>query len=804
MNPTQHPCVSAIPAIVALLLLTAALHGARPSRMPHPDFTKGDPIPEGALHDWNLGATGARGWMYSDKMVTADARQIRITAVAKDSPAEGVLAVGDVVLGVAGKRFAYDPRTELGKALTIAESETGGGILTLLRWRDGEIEEVVVKLPVLGAYSDTAPYDCPKSERILELGCKRLAKRVADRSTRQSPITRSLNALALMASGNPEYLPLVRREVQWASDYSADSFQTWYYGYVITLLAEYQLATGDDSFMPGLRRLALEAANGQSVVGSWGHKFSGSDGRLQGYGMMNAPGLPLTIGMILAREAGVDDPKVGKAIEKSTRLIRFYIGKGAIPYGDHHPWIKTHEDNGKCGMAAVMFDLLGEPQGAEFFSRLSLASHGPERDQGHTGNFFNILWSVPGVAKSGPHATGAWMQEFGAWYFDLARRWDGTFLHQGPPQMKYDKYVGWDCAGTYLLAYAMPLKKIYLTGKEPSTAAQLDSTAAAALIVDGRGWSNKDRNSFYDELTESQLIERLSSWSPVVRERAAMALDRRESAPPISALVERLDAPHIETRYGACRALMMLKGKAAPAVPSLAKALKDEDLWLRIKAAEALAAIGREAMSTVPELLHVLARGPSKSDPRGMEQRYLCFALFNRRDGMLGRSLEDVDREALYAAVRSGLLNQDGRARGSIGSVYAILSYEEIKPLLPAIYRAVVEPAPSGIMFASNIRLAGLELLAKYRIAEGMPLCLQITELNKWGRRDRISRCLKALRQYGGAAKPMLPQLQQFEQDLLADSRAQNLKPQIEEVRQLIASITDAEDAGELRSMGDN
>jgi hypothetical protein len=105
-----------------------------------------------------------------------------------------------------------------------------------------------------------------------------------------------------------------------------------------------------------------------------------------------------------------------------------------VPYGDHQPWIQTHEDNGKCGMAAVMFNFLGEENGAEFFSRMSVASHGPERDCGHTGNFTNILWSMPGVAQSGPHATGAWMKEFGAWYFDLARAWDGSFPHQGPPQ----------------------------------------------------------------------------------------------------------------------------------------------------------------------------------------------------------------------------------------------------------------------------------------------------------------------------------------------------------------------------------
>ena len=94
-----------------------------------------------------------------------------------------------------------------------------------------------------------------------------------------------------------------------------------------------------------------------------------------------------------------------------------------------------------------------------------------------------------------PNPTGAWMQEFGGWYFDLARRWDGTFLHQGPPQMKDDKYRGWDCTGAYLLSYAMPLKKLYLTGKQKSSGPQLDAAAAQALVLDGRGWSNKDRNS---------------------------------------------------------------------------------------------------------------------------------------------------------------------------------------------------------------------------------------------------------------------------------------------------------------------
>lgn len=96
-------------------------------------------------------------------------------------------------------------------------------------------------------------------------------------------------------------------------------------------------------------------------------------------------------------------------------------------YGDHVPWIQTHETNGKNGMAAVMFNLLGDAQAAEYFSRMAIASHGNERDYGHAGNIWNILWSMPGVVQSGPNAAGAWMREFGAWYFDLARESDGTF-----------------------------------------------------------------------------------------------------------------------------------------------------------------------------------------------------------------------------------------------------------------------------------------------------------------------------------------------------------------------------------------
>ncbi len=763
-------------ALFSLAIASSLIHSAiaaKSGELIMPDFTNGGTIPADAAHDWNLGATGLRGWIYCDQMVTSDTRQIAITQVDKKSPAGKVFEVGDVILGVGGKPFSYDPRTEMGRALTVAESDAAQGKLSLTRWRAGKTEEVSIELPVLGNYSATAPYDCKKSTLILEQGCKALAKRMKDSTDNEDPIIRSLNALALLASGDKSYLSLVKKEAQWAADYEADSFQTWHYGYCIILLSEYVMATNDKSVMPGLKRLALEAAKSQSAVGSWGHGFALPDGRLGGYGMMNSPGITLTISLVLARTAGVNDPHVDTAIELSARLLRFYIGKGAVPYGDHHPWIQNHDDNGKCGMAAVLFNLLGDAKGAEFFSRMGCASHGPERDTGHTGNFFNILWAMPAVAQSGPQATGAWMKEYGTWYFDLARRWDGSFAHQGPPEKDNDSYQGWDASGAYLLAYAMPLKKIYLTGKRPSIIPQLDATAAQSLVNDGRGWNNKDRDAAYDKLNSEEIFECLSSWSPIIRERAANSLARRKDV-PIPALIKLLQSPTIEARYGACQALIAIGGRSEPAVDALEKLLTENDFWLKVKAAEALASIGKPAMKSVPKILALLGQFDPKNDPRAMLQRYITFALFDaggeHSPGLLSHSLEGVDRTALYDAVRIGLANQDGRARGAICSVYKNLSAEEIKPLLPAILQAVVVGSPSGEMFADQIRVEGLRILAKNHVEEGIAACVKYTrDQNPWDSQERTPELMKILLSYGTHAKAVIPELKKignyFEKD---------------------------------------
>lgn len=754
-----------------------------------PDFTRGDGIPEGHHHDWNLGPSGARGWIYSNRLETTEARQILVTEIEPGSPAAAALQPGDVILGVDGARFSFDPRVELGQAIGRAESSDGALVLTV--WREGDTRNATIPLAVLGDYSATAPFDCAKSAAILEQGCAALARKMEADPAAGNKIVRALNTLALLASGREEYLPLIKQQIEWAAAYSdveCRELCCWYYGPINMLLAEYILATGDTTHLPDLQRITMEIVDGQSDVGSWGHRFCRPDGRLNGYGMMNAPGLPLTVSLILAREAGVDDPRLDEAIQRSTRLLRFYVGKGCVPYGDHHPWLETHDDNGKNGIAALMFNLVGDEEAATWFSRMSVASHGAEREMGHTGNYFNMLWAMPGVALSGPDASGAWMEEFG-WYYDLARRTDGTFQHQGPAQPKHDSYRNWDSSGAYLLAYAQPLRRLHVTGKKTGLVSPLDPAAAAGLIEDGRDYSHRLQDTVYADRTDSELFEGLSSWSPVVRERAAAALARRDGdfSPR---LIEMLKGTDLHSRLGACQAIARLGQRASNTVPQLQQTLEADDLWLRIKAADALAGIGEPARVAVPQLLSMMCRTDPQADPRGMQTRYLCFALFDRRNGLLSGSLEGIDRTRLFEAVRAGLGNQDGRARGVITSVYRNLSYQEIEPLLPEIHRAVVEPAPSGEMFADGIRLGGLEVLARHRIKEGIRLCVDVIEPDRWGAGNRIPGCLQALQQYGAAAAPVLPELRELEQQLANKRRPGDKdRKHIELLQQTMAAI---------------
>jgi len=800
-------------ALLGTLLVGAGGAAGARSKPAPPDLTAGGARDD--RHDWNLGPTGARGWIWGWRLETTDSRQILITTVEKGSPADGVLEAGDVILGVDGKPFAEDARKALGRAITEAERPRSKGVLRLLRWRRGERKEVALRLRVLGSYSDTSPYRCQKSRRIVEAGCRHIARHM------KGGIDGKINALALLASGDERYLPLVRDYARQAGPpglklklHGGGGLVAWHWGYSNLFLTEYFLATGDRAVLPAIREYSVNIANGQSGVGTWGHGMAwpqANEGRLHGslggYGALNQAGLICHLSLVLARKCGVKDKAVEEALARANRFFGFYIGKGSIPYGDHRPGWAVHDDNGKNSIAAVLFDAQGHAEGTRFFSRMTVASYG-ERERGHTGNYFSFLWGPLGARRAGPAAAAAFLKQQ-RWYYDLARKWDGSFPYQGGAASAggEHKYGNWDCTGAYVLAYALPEKRLYMTGKGTSAANELSSQEITEAIQAGKGFSSWHMGiEPYRTRSVEQLMQSLGSWSPAVRHRAAAALAEREGD-FVPDLLRRLADERMEARYGACEALGALKGRAAAAVPALTATLKQPDLWLRIQATYALAAIGAPARKAAPELLKLAVRD-APGDPREFTQRYLAFGLFYpggalRMVGLLARDLEGVDRRQLYPAVVRLLKNDDGRARGCVSSVYKQLTYEELKPILPAIHQAIVEPAPSGVMFAGGIRLRGLQLLARLRMKEGMALCLKVMEIEKWGKRHRIAECLKVLRTYGAAAKAVLPELRDLERRLRSHREAKGLTKEIDLVRQTIAEIEAAGDAPKLRSLQD-
>ena len=741
-----------------LLCGTPALPAAPAKKKPttvNPDFTQGGQKDE--YHDWNLGPTGARGWIFASKGQSNDARQILVTEVAANSPASSVLARGDVILGVGGKKFDGDARVQFAQAITAAEEEKNGGLLRVIRWRSGSTATVDMKLKVLGSYSETAPFNCPKSKRVFEQGCESIAKK----GLKGVSIPNDMNALALLASGNPAYRKPLADYARAVADYHSDSMATWHYGYANMFLAEYYMATNDRAVFEGLKRIALEAAHGQSAVGTWGHKFAMPNGNLNGYGCMNEPGLSLMISMVLARQAGVKDPVLDQAIARGAGFLRWFVNKGAVPYGDHQPW-PGHEDNGKCSSAAVLFDLLGDREAAQYFAMMSAAGYS-ERERGHTGNYFNMVWALPGVIRCGPVAAGAYWKEQ-SWYYDLARDRDGAIIYPGSPagEEEHGKYTHWDCTGSYLLALSAPLKSLCLTGKKPFSFPPLTLEQTREVIAAGRDYfTSKDG---YVNRTPEQLLAGLSSWSPAVRKRSAKGLGNAQGN-FVPALLKLLGGTDRYSRYGACEALGCLGSRADAAAPQLRALLKDPDPWMQSLACFAIPNLGAAASNgSVNDLLHMTA-AHNPNDPRQTAQRAAAVALFAHFPGardqksILTGSLDGVDRALLYPAIKTLLENPESVARGSVAHIYPKLNNRDVAVLLPDIIKAVEKMAPSNEMFADGIRLAGLDLLSRLHIREGLPLCLAVVEPDRWASAKRLPGCMEYLARYGSAAKECLPQL---------------------------------------------
>jgi hypothetical protein len=742
------------------------------------DFTRGDK--PGLENDWNLGPTGARGYMQGLHGESRLTRQILITSVEEGSPAHGILRQGDVILGVEGKPFAFDARRAFVAAVNRAETEQAAGKLSVKRWRDGKTEDVIIPLKVLGAYSPTTPWNCPKSEKILGAAVDYLLAN--DLPNKNAPITgtSSLTALALLATGEPEHFEIAKKRVYKLADLVVNAkpyppkwgYSTWGWSYGNLLLCEYHLMTGDAGVIPAIRRLTMLMAHGQSGVGSWGHNFAAKgNGAPPGYGAMNQCGNIAWMSLVLARKCGISDPALDAAITRGKAYLDAFVDTRTVPYGDGPSLdCARHDDNGKNSSAAVGYAIFGDHRATEYFSRMVVASY-EHREFGHTGVFWSHLWAPLGAARAGQPATTAFLNEAG-YLYDLERRWDGGFVYQGKMEIGYGlnekgrqrggsehTTAHWDTTACRILMYCLPRKKLHITGKDiltiPVPAEQL-----ATVIEAGRP-SDQGMRYFarrYDDRSPAQLLDLLANWSPAVRTHAAASLARKpDPHQHIPALLDRLTSDNHYAVYGACMALRHMKAGSDEVVDALVKLLDHDDRVVQRQAAGALGASGNRR-AVQPLLQVVLTDYPE--DINDLLHRTVAQALF-RKGNVLGDSIDGVDRKLLFPATRRLLRCKGGAARNDVTQgVVTKLTDEELEDFWPDLAHAMIDYPLSQVGIGSSARITIARMLADHKVPQGPEwLLAYMKNMRAHNGVARRSDIVKFMNSFGAAAKPLLPKL---------------------------------------------
>jgi len=386
----------------------------------------------------NLGPTGIRG--YGPEGTSESPNFFIVDRVESGSPADTLVHINDIITGVNGKAFlkSNDPRVELAYAIIDSESKDGKLNLQVTRGGGNTPKDVVISLPRVPDYSPTWPFDCPRTERMLKNACDYLAREQTPNGKIEADdgfIGPTQAGLLWLAMGEPLYLENARRAAYWFSDMIQTleskgqnlAWGPWGSGYGGLLLAEYYQMTGDRQVLPGLEATAKQIARGQMPSGGWSHGFFG--GYSAGYGEVNCAGMGSYMALILAKECGV------KVDEHALRLADKYYEKFAPTltsrYGDHMwGWGNMHYDtmNGKISGMAVAHFLSGRKADSAGHA-LKAARSFDKIEGGHTGHFFNLLWSPLAASLAPAKEYRRAMDQIG-WYYALSRHWQGGFQIQ--------------------------------------------------------------------------------------------------------------------------------------------------------------------------------------------------------------------------------------------------------------------------------------------------------------------------------------------------------------------------------------
>ena len=479
----------------------------------HPWKQRANEGPDAEVPGWyyNLGITGLRAELVADAP-----KSLVIRHVFANSPASGIVLVGDQVAGVGDGLFrephrngygekvfgATGPIEEFAAALEAAQSpgakEPGKLPLTLLR--DGRTVSVVLDVgTAYGSFAKDFPANCAKSERISAELLDYLVKKQGADGSFGNPVHDTFAPLALLASGDPRHLPAVERCVRHlsattkASDERAKlSLPNWSYMGAAIVLSEYYLATRAAWVLPELQEVHDFIAAGQYLDmsqinprakeshpdsfpkgprdshGGWGHNPG-----FEGYGpiaMITAQGA-LAYAMMSRCGIAIDRAHHDAAYD----FVKRGSGKnGYVWYGDgvgggDEGWA----DMGRTGAAAIANFMSPYPDAAyrdrARLHAMVIARHPQSFPDTHGSPAMGMAYTALGASVD--PANFRKLMDANRWWFALAQCADGTFYYQpNRDNAGYGSDARMTASSVTAFILLLPKRSLVMTGRSAGDA----------------------------------------------------------------------------------------------------------------------------------------------------------------------------------------------------------------------------------------------------------------------------------------------------------------------------------------------
>ena len=373
--------------------------------------------PDAAAGGWfvNLGITGARA-----KITKESPRALEIAYVFEDTPAHRKLAVGDKIVGVNGEpfcishRFGYGmkvfgysgPLKEFGDALEASQGTKAlKGKLRLTVERGDETKTIELRLPTRdGAFGADYPFDCKKSERVLdECYAFLLDRQRGDGLWHGRVHLNALSMLALLGSPDRKHQKAAAKAAKamgrnTRAELGDGGHPNWKYGLYGVALGEFYLKTNERWALDELREIYTWLTLSQAPDGGFGHKPYEANGS-NGYGSINMITAQILAAFSLMERCGIEvDP--ARVSTASAFIVRGTNRQGYVWYKDGNGGA-GYADMGRTGASAVAHML--SPSGGDAFTSQAqsnarcIGTHTDTFPDTHGSPIVGLAWTALGA-----------------------------------------------------------------------------------------------------------------------------------------------------------------------------------------------------------------------------------------------------------------------------------------------------------------------------------------------------------------------------------------------------------------------